>query len=334
MNLSSSIVLIMMVIIIYMVLVEIFSVLFRITGLTKEKAGFQAISLFTNCGFTTAESEVIVTSHVRRKIATVEMVIGNIFSVIIVSLLINVFLNLNMEQVSDGLWVTLIAFGVMLLFLILLRLPLTKNAIDGLLERIALRIFKRNKKENIITLLDNYGRDAIAQVDIQCVPAILDGKTLAESELKNRYKMNFLMLKRRGKVRDVTKDTIFQKDDIVVIFGNYLNIKDLFQNPAEHVEHVLEKGPDAKSNSIELIENYGADVMAEVKLGWIPDELYCKTLAECNVKEKYKINVMMIKRNGMPIMVGRDTKIEKRDTIVVFGPYQAIKTLFEVEGER
>lgn len=328
MNLTSSLVLIMLVIVIYTFLVEIFSVLFRITGLTKEKAGFQAVSLFTNCGFTTSESEVIVTNHARRKIAKAEMVIGNIFSVIVVSLLINVFLNLNMEQVNDGLTGILISFLVMCLLLALLRLPKTRDVIDEGFEHIAVKLFRKNNHENIITLLDNYGRDAIAEVYIQHVPELLNGKTLAEAALKHRYKLNFLMLKRKGKIRDITKDTIFQKEDTVIIFGNYLNIKDLFTPQTDHIEEVLEKSPETCKNELELIENYGKDVLAEVKMGWIPDEIYAKTLQECNIKDKYKINIMMIRRNGMPVMVGRDSKLEQRDSVVVFGPYQEIKHLF------
>ncbi len=328
MNLASSLVLIMLVIVIYTILVEIFSVLFRITGLTKEKAGFQAVSLFTNCGFTTSESEVIVSNHVRRRIAKVEMIIGNIFSVIVVSLLINVFLNLNMDQVSEGLWGTLLCFLFTILILTLMRLPRTKDLIDKAFEEIAIAIFRRGDGDNVITLLDNYGRDAIAEIYIQRMPALLEGKTLAEAGLKSHYKLNVLMLKRKGKIRDITKDTIFQKDDVIVVFGNAQNIKDLFASHAEHVEELLEKGPEADQNVLELIENYGKDVLAEVKMGWIPDEIYSKTLQQCNIKDKYKINIMMIKRNGMPIMVGKDTIIEKKDVLVVFGPYQEIKNLF------
>lgn len=328
MNLSSSLVLIMLVIVIYTVLLKIFAALLRITGLTQEKARFQAISLFTNCGFTTAESEVVTSNHIRRQIAIVGMVTGNFFSVIIVSLLINVFLNLNMEEVTDDLWIVLIIFVVLLLILLVMRLPKSKILVDKFFENIASKIYKNNKNENIITLLDNYGRDAIAEVYIKNVPPMLDGKSLAESELKSRYKLNFLMYKRKGKVRDVTKDTIFQKEDVVVVFGNQLNIKELFEMKTEKVQDVLKINAEENQNTLDLIENYGSDVMAEVKLNWIPEELYCKTLAECGIKRKHKINVMMIKRNEMPVMVGPDSKIEKRDTVVVFGPYQEIKKLF------
>lgn len=108
-----------------------------------------------------------------------------------------------------------------------MRLPKSKILVDKFFENIASKIYKNNKNENIITLPDNYGRDAIAEVYIKNIPPILDGKSLAETELKSRYKLNFLMYKRKGKIRDVTKDTIFPKEDVVV-FGPYREIKKLF----------------------------------------------------------------------------------------------------------
>lgn len=50
----------------------------RMTGLSREVADFQALSCFFGVGFTTHESEMIVTHPVRRKIATHLIVIGNI----------------------------------------------------------------------------------------------------------------------------------------------------------------------------------------------------------------------------------------------------------------
>ena len=78
-------------IILYVTLVKTFGIMFRITGLPKNKAMFQAISLFTNCGFTTGESEIIVNNTKRRKLAMACMIIGHVFSVIFISLIFLLF---------------------------------------------------------------------------------------------------------------------------------------------------------------------------------------------------------------------------------------------------
>ena len=51
------------------IIVKIGSVAFELTGLSPEKASFQALSCFAGVGFTTGESELIVVSRQRRKIA-------------------------------------------------------------------------------------------------------------------------------------------------------------------------------------------------------------------------------------------------------------------------
>ena len=49
-----------MTILIYWVITELFTMLFRFTGLPDERARFQVISLLTGCGYTTKESEMFL----------------------------------------------------------------------------------------------------------------------------------------------------------------------------------------------------------------------------------------------------------------------------------
>ena len=83
-------------------------------------------------------------------------------------------------------------------------------------------------KENTITLMDNYGRDAMAEVEIRILPEILKDKKLSESIIRTEYNLTVLMLKRNDRALRVTKDTIIEENDIVVIFGNYNSIKKIF----------------------------------------------------------------------------------------------------------
>ncbi len=51
-----------LIILLYWVISELFTMLFRLIGLPEEKARFQVTSLLTGCGFTTRESEMILLS--------------------------------------------------------------------------------------------------------------------------------------------------------------------------------------------------------------------------------------------------------------------------------
>lgn len=331
MNLSTSFILIILFIVVYIVIFEIYSVLFRITGLTKEKSKFQSISLLTNSGYSTSESEIIMSDKARRKIALSAMLTGYAFSVVIVSLLINVFLSLSLDEMKNSVVLISCCGGGLILLIIIVNLPFVKNSIDKSIEKIAIKVFKKGAKENVLTLLDNYGKDAIVEIYLNNIPEILYGKSLMESKIKDHYKMNFLMYNRKGKVHDITKDTIFQKGDVLLIFGSYQNIKDLFLTNAKNIEELLDSTEKDYQNEIDLIENYGGDAMAEITINTVPEFLNDMPLFKSNIKENYHLNVMMITRGDMPIIVSRDTMIKQYDKVVVFGPYQSIKDAFIIE---
>ena len=82
----------------YWVIAELFTFFFRLTGLPAEKARFQVISLLTGTGFTTRESEIIMASRLRRRLARITMLFGYVFNVTIVSALVNVFLSMKLVQ--------------------------------------------------------------------------------------------------------------------------------------------------------------------------------------------------------------------------------------------
>lgn len=326
MNIQVTVILILGFILVYFLLIELFSVLLQLSGLTKEKANFQAISLLTAVGFTTAESEIITSNRTRRRIATIAMIIGYSFSVVIMSLVMNLVIGLNTTQQEYSLTFILISGGVFLVLMIIIKL----TSFNRLIEKIGERIMYKKSKINTITMLDNYGSGAIYEIHVNWVPEFLFGKSLLESGLKDLYNISIMMIKRREKIIDVTRDTIIQKGDIIIVFGSHQNIKDAFSVNVKEVEEILDTKKDL-NNEIDLIDNYGKDAMAEIKINKVPEVLTEKTLMNSGIKDKYQINVLMLKRNGSPLSVSRDTKIQESDEIVVFGPYKQIKEVFIVK---
>ena len=323
MGLIASVIAILSFIIVYVVVIQIFSVLFRITGLTKDKAHFQTISLLTNTGFTTSESEIIVSDRVRRRIALAAQISGYVFSVVIVSLIINVIISLKEEVKGQALMVMIYAFSGFVLLFVITQIPLVKRWFEKLIEAIAAKVLKRSKKDNFIVLLDNYGRDAMAEVHLNRVPETMVDVPLWEMNIKEKYHLNVLIIKREGKVIDVNKDTVFKKGDRVVVFGATSSINNVFN----------EKRKEQKANVINLIEEYGEEAMTEIQLNVVPELLKNKGLFESGLKSDYSINLLTIRRKDKPVVITKDTMLEEKDVIVVFGPYSNIKTVFTVKVE-
>ena len=291
--------------------------------MTKEKAQFQAISLITNTGFTTSESEVIVSDRVRRRIARAAMITGYVFSVIIVSLIINVIINLKENVKDQAFTVMLYAFGIFVILIVITQIPIVKRLFEKFIQFIATKVLERNKTENVLIMLDNYGRDSMVEVYLNRLPAFMVDVPLAEMRIKDKYHLNVLMVKRDGKAIDVTKDTIFKKGDRLVVFGSTASINNVFNK----------KKKEQRLNTLDLIEEYGEEAMVEIQLNIVPDMLKEKGLFESGLKSMYSINLLTIKRKDLSVAITPDTVLQEKDVIVVFGPYGNIKKIFTVKPE-
>ena len=310
MGLITSVILILAFIVVYVIVIQIYSVLFRITGLTKEKAHFQAISLLTNSGFTTSESEIITSDRFRRRIAIAAMINGYAFSVIIVSLIINMILSLKEDLQDQTLIVMLYAFGIFVGLIIITQIPFVKRLFEKLIQFTATKVLRRNKNENIIIMLDNYGRDSMAEVYLNRVPEFMVDTALVDMKIKEKYHLNVLMVKRNGKVLDVNRDTIFKKGDRLVVFGSTSSINNVFNK----------RKKEQKTNTLDLIEEYGEEAMVEIQLNIVPES-------------NYSINLLTIKRKEDSVTITKDTILQEKDSIVVFGPYNNIKNIFNIKVE-
>jgi len=84
-----NLILFVIIVIVSITVVRIGAVAFELTGLDWTVAKFQALSCFTSTGFTTKESELIVKSQQRRKIATILMIIGHAGLVSLIATFVN-----------------------------------------------------------------------------------------------------------------------------------------------------------------------------------------------------------------------------------------------------
>lgn len=325
MTFELSIILMLVVIIIYMIVIKIYSILFQITGLPKNISKYQAISLFTNCGFTTNESETITTNKFRRRISLACMITGNFFSVIIVSLIVSLISTFSEEKNHETYIFVSVCFGVFIGVLLILQIPFIKRFLSNLLDRLVAFFVKRANKDNILTIVDNFGSHAIVEIYMHHVPSILVNKTIHEAKLKGHFNINILSVKRNKRQIEITRNTLVQKDDVLLVFGAFSDIKDIFSSniTLEQKQH-----HQKKFNELDLIDNYGNKAMVEVTINEVPLILHNKTLFDSELKENYGINVIFIKREEEVVEVVRDTIICKGDTVVVFGPYQSIKNIF------
>ena len=166
MDITLALLLFSFIILLYWVITEVFTFIFRLTGLPAEKARFQVISLLTGCGFTTRESEMILSSRRRRRLARITMLFGYVFNVTIVSAFINVFLSMKLVQVGYEFLSLLIPLAAVAVIFIFMRVPKIHAWGDNLLRSTADRIFDRQETFNAVMLVErNGGKPEARQAD-------------------------------------------------------------------------------------------------------------------------------------------------------------------------
>ena len=234
MNIYLAFALFSVVILVYFVISELFAMLFRLTGLPDEKARFQVISLLTGCGFTTHESELLLTSKSRRRLARITMLFGYVFNITIVSVFINVFLSLKLTEFKNyfSVLIPIVAATIIITFL---RVPKVRTWGDRIMERLAGRLAHRGSVNSVL-LLDYLGEDSIAQVFLHEVPEAFRDKPLSETGLKQDYNILVMLVEHRGaKAVPANAKTVFQPEDKLTVFGDYHVISKAF-NASERFE--------------------------------------------------------------------------------------------------
>lgn len=227
MNINLAIGLFFLVTLAYMVLIEIFTILFRLTGLTQEKARFQVISLLTTSGFTTRESEIMLATINRRKLSGRIMIVGYVFSVLIVSLIINLALTIPQSKASDYGVITILISAAFVLLLVVFSLKPVRGWFAHLIENLARRALYGDKTK--IVILDFYHSHIIAQVFIRDLPPQLEGKTLAESDIKNKFDVQILLITREGAtLPDIKSGEILRSGDVLTVYANAKKLNELF----------------------------------------------------------------------------------------------------------
>ena len=225
MNIYTALILFSLIILVYWIITELFTILFRFTGLPDERARFQVISMLTGTGYTTKESELFLSTRHRRRLARITMLFGYVFNITIVSAFINVFLSLKLSQVEHlyaGALIPLVAVTIIFIFM---RFPHVRAWGDRQLEKLADRLIGRTDSFNTVILLDYIGSDTIALVTLNHIPEEYQGVPLARTGLKsNTGILVMLVEKPRKKAVPAGADTVFEVGDKLTVFGDYATI--------------------------------------------------------------------------------------------------------------
>jgi hypothetical protein len=215
-------------ILIYMGIAEVFTVLFRFTGLPAEKARFQVVSLLTGSGFTTRESELVVSTRKRRKLARITMLFGYVFNITIVSAFVNVFLSLKQAELTSIFWGLPAPIAFFALIMLLRKNKKIHAWENRRIEHLAGRLSGQDAG-NCLLLLDYIGANAMVTVTIRVLPEELRDVPLAQTGLKSEHGILVMLLARGGgEPESVSADTVFLPGDRITVLGPLDTVRAVF----------------------------------------------------------------------------------------------------------
>ena len=230
MNIYVALSLFSLIVLLYLVISDLFTIFFRFSGLPDERARFQVISLLTGCGFTTKESESLLTTRRRRRLARITMLFGYVFNITIVSAIINVFLSMKDNQALDVLLSVLIPLVTVAAVVILMRIPKVRAWGDSLLQKIANRLFFKGETFNSLVLLDHIGTDSIAVVTLKHIPEEYANLPLSRLNIRSEKGILVMLVEHPGsKAEPAGPDTVFAEGDKLTVFGEYRAICETFE---------------------------------------------------------------------------------------------------------
>ena len=216
---------VLVIILMLLIIVEILAIALKITGLDMKKARFQVISIITNTGFTTRESELITQHPTRRSIAQILMLISYVGTATLISLFISI-----VNMISQGEKLNYLSASVVIVLILILFLSRNKWILikmEKFIEKQLLRQMEHNKKyktvEEVLRLNDEYG---VAEFVIE-ENCRLVGLPLEKAGLKQKYIQVLNIDRGSHLIHFPNSSFVFQQGDKVVVYGQLDSIKEL-----------------------------------------------------------------------------------------------------------
>ena len=203
------------IIVLSLIVTRVGAVALRLTGMSQDAARFQARSALSGAGFTTSESEQVVTHPLRRKIIGILMLLGNIGLVaasgtLIVSLV-------GIDQDTQPYKIFTLFGGLILLYFIANSKPIDRFMCTVITW--ALRRYTEVETRDFSTLLHLHGEYQIAEIKVRPEDSMA-GKTLAQTKLKTKGVLVLGIMTNHGDyIGAPSADHLIEVGETLVIYG-------------------------------------------------------------------------------------------------------------------
>lgn len=208
-----------------LIIIEISTLILESTGLAKQVARFQAISLLTGTGYTTSEAELITKHPVRRKVAEILIIFGAIAFAVIIAIFFN-FINQEFVYTEIIVGIGLISFVFLFFRLRWVQKSIVKKMNFSVGKYITLRdAFSLDHDDEVVEItLDNRHQHLFFDLKTLNLSAMFDIHILTIQ--RSREDGEF---KRTELIKQPSGSTKLMIGDKILAIGSGENIRKMFR---------------------------------------------------------------------------------------------------------
>jgi len=217
-----SVVLLLTVILASFICVRVGAVAFELTGIPWDQAKFQSLSAFSNCGFTTRETEDIVGHPLRRRIAGYLIILGNAGVVTTIATFASALVGADVTRATVNLLVISLCIGLIAWFA---KRPILAGRLRLAMQRwLSTRAAFQPSAEALLRVDEGYC------VTRLFLPASSPAVARALSELEaRRDRLKILAIERDGQFVPIPDgNELLRAGDAVVVYGTDAAISAVF----------------------------------------------------------------------------------------------------------
>ena len=210
------IMLLLLVAVLSLLITRVATVALTVTGMTRESARFQARSALTGAGFTTSESEAVVTHPVRRRIVMTLMLLG---SVGLVTAVAGVLAGILGAAAADQ---RLLRGGLLIGGLFSVYLLSLSGRVDRQLSRLITKVLRRYTNldvQDYVRLLHLAADYSVKEMAVR--PGDwMAGRSLGDLRMKDEGVLVLGVVQRDGAYLGAPgKETVLRPGDTIIVYG-------------------------------------------------------------------------------------------------------------------
>jgi hypothetical protein len=208
-----------------MAVIEINTILFKMTGLDHRVARFQVISMLTGTGYTTGESELIIEHPVRRRLGAFLILFGAFSLAVIISAITSILDN-NFFAKEIG----FVAAGLVVV-LFILKIPRLQKKLSKWFEHDMAKHYSISELPISDVLLNNK-EDHFTKVTIfEESPSI--GKKLKDIIHEDEDIIILFITRGEINIRNERLEEELQAGDVIIVYGDKTAIEKRFKKDLE-----------------------------------------------------------------------------------------------------